>query len=152
MSEYKATLSWRRQTSDFAYDSYNREHTWTFDGGTTVRASASPAYKGDSTCVDPEEALVAAVSSCQMLTFLAIAAKKRFVVDSYTDEAVGLLEKDSDGKLALTKIILRPRIAFSGEKRSTEQELEQLSQAAHDACFIANSIKSQVVIEAEIEG
>jgi organic hydroperoxide reductase OsmC/OhrA len=152
MSEHKATLNWKRESKDFTYDSYNREHTWTFDGGITVSASASPAYKGAPNCVDPEEALVAAVSSCQMLTFLAIAAKKRFVVDGYTDEAVGVLEQGSDGRLAVTKIILRPRIVFSGEKRPNEQELEQLNHAAHVACFIANSIKSEVTIQAVIAG
>jgi organic hydroperoxide reductase OsmC/OhrA len=151
MSEHRSTLTWKRQSADFTYDSYNREHTWTFDGGTDVRASASPAYKGDPACVDPEEALVAALSSCQMLTFLAIAAKKRFIVDSYTDDAVGFLEKGADGKLALTRIVLRPQIVFRGEKRPSAEELDQMNHAAHDACFIANSLKASVTIEARIE-
>lgn len=151
MSQHTATLNWKRQSANFTYDSYSREHLWTFDGGTKVTASASPDYKGDPACVDPEEALVAAVSSCQMLTFLAIAARKRFIVDSYTDQAVGFLEKGADGKLAIMRVILRPGIRFSGEKRPSAEELEALNHAAHEACFIASSIKASVTIEAQIE-
>ena len=151
MSEHKATLTWQRESADFTYESYNRRHLWTFDGGAEIAASASPTYKGDPACVDPEEALVAAVSSCQMLTFLAIAAKKRFIVEAYLDEAVGFLEKGADGRLAITRILLRPRIRFSGEKQPSPDELRELNHAAHEACFIANSIKASVTIEAEIE-
>ena len=99
MSEHTATIEWRRETPDFAYETYNRDHDWSFDAGITVRASANPAYLGSENCVDPEEAFVASLSSCHMLTFLAIAARKKYVVDNYHDEAVGVLEKDSGGQV-----------------------------------------------------
>src|SRR5580698_9897257 len=104
MSEHRATINWKRETPDFAYESYNRDHEWEFDAGITIRASASPAYMGSESCVDPEEAFVASLSSCHMLTFLAIAARKRYVVDAYLDEAVGVLAKDSAWRLAMTKV------------------------------------------------
>src|SRR5438067_4404070 len=112
MSEHKITLAWQRQSADFTYTSYNRDHAWSFDGGATVAASAAPAYQGNPTLVDPEEAFVASLASCHMLTFLAIACKKRFVVDSYRDEAVGFMEKNAEGKMAITRVVLRPRIEF----------------------------------------
>ena len=103
MSEHKVTVDWKRETPDFAYETYNRDHDWAFDAGVTVRASANPAYLGSESCVDPEEAFVASLSSCHMLTFLAIAARKRYVVDGYHDEAVGVLAKDAAGRLAMTE-------------------------------------------------
>jgi organic hydroperoxide reductase OsmC/OhrA len=103
MSEHTATIVWRRETPDFAYETYNRDHDWSFDAGITVRASANPAYLGSGRCVDLAEAFVASLSSCQMLTFLALAAKKRYVVYSYNDQAVGVLDKDPAGRLAMTK-------------------------------------------------
>src|SRR5437588_3644663 len=106
MSEHKATVEWKRQTPDFTYESYNRDHVWHFDAGITVRASANPAYLGSESCVDPEEAFVASLSSCHMLTFLALAARKKYVVDAYHDEAVGVLAKDAAGRLAMTKVTL----------------------------------------------
>lgn len=145
MSEHKATISWKRATPDFAYDTYNREHEWAFDGGVTVAASAAPGFKGKPERVDPEEALVAALSACHMLTFLAIAAKKRLVVDSYTDEAVGWLDKNAEGKLAVTKVVLRPKVAFAG---AGAEQLAALHKAAHENCFIANSVKTEVTVEA----
>jgi organic hydroperoxide reductase OsmC/OhrA len=147
MSEHKTSIAWQRESPDFTYETYNREHLWAFDGGAVVQGSASPAYKGDPACVDPEEALVAAVSSCQMLTFLAIAAKKKFIVESYRDEAVGFLEKSPEGKLAITRITLKPTIAFGGEKRPSPEELHQMCEFAHEHCFIANSIKAEVTVE-----
>src|SRR4051794_11414366 len=103
MSEHSATIEWRRETPDFAYETYNRDHDWHFDAGITVRASATPAYHGGASCVDPEEAFVASLSSCHMLTFLALAARKRYVVDGYRDQAVCVLGKDEAGRLAMTK-------------------------------------------------
>ncbi len=147
MSEHHATIDWKRATPDFAYQTYNRDHEWSFDAGISVRASAAPAYLGSETCVDPEEAFVASLSSCHMLTFLAIAAKKRFVVDSYRDEAVGVLAKDAEGRLAITKVTLRPEIRFSGESQPTAEMLSQLHDQAHHACFIASSVKTEVVVE-----
>jgi organic hydroperoxide reductase OsmC/OhrA len=147
MSEHKATIDWKRETPDFAYETYNRDHSWSFDASITVRASANPAYLGSESCVDPEEAFVASLSSCHMLTFLAIAARKRLVVDGYHDEAVGVLAKDAAGRLAMTKVTLRPRITFGGEKTPSSEELRQLHDQAHHACFIANSVKTEVAVE-----
>jgi organic hydroperoxide reductase OsmC/OhrA len=147
MSEHRVTIDWKRETPGFAYESYNRDHVWHFDGGIVVRASAAPAYKGSETCVDPEEAFVASLSSCHMLTFLAIACKKRLTVDSYRDQAVGILDQDSAANMAITKVTLRPEVKFSGEKQPTPEELRQLHERAHHACFIANSVKTDVVVE-----
>ena len=147
MSEHTATITWRRETPDFAYETYNRDHDWSFDAGITVRASAAPAYKGGESCVDPEEAFVASLSSCHMLTFLALAARKQYVVDRYRDEAVGILGKDAAGSLAMTKVTLRPHVVFGGEKTPSPEELRQLHDRAHHACFIANSVKTEVVVE-----
>lgn len=147
MSEHKVTVEWKRETPDFAYQSYNRDHDWTFDAGVTVRASAAPAYQGSESCVDPEEAFVASLSSCHMLTFLAIAAKKRYVVDAYRDKAVGILDKDPSGRLAIVRVTLRPEVTFSGDKTPTPDELHTLHDQAHHACFIANSVKTDVVVE-----
>jgi organic hydroperoxide reductase OsmC/OhrA len=147
MSEHKVTVEWKRETPDFSYQSYNRDHNWAFDAGVTVRASASPAYLGNAACVDPEEAFVASLSSCHMLTFLAIASKKRFVLDAYHDEAVGILGKDAAGRLTIIKVTLRPKVQFSGDKAPSPEELEQMHEQAHDVCFIANSVKTEVTVE-----
>jgi organic hydroperoxide reductase OsmC/OhrA len=147
MSEHTVTVQWRRETPDFAYETYNRDHDWTFDAGVTVRASATPAYQGNAACVDPEEAFVASLASCHMLTFLALAARKRYVVDSYRDQAVGVLGKDATGSLAMTKVTLRPEVTFRSEKVPSPEELRQLHDRAHHACFIANSVKTEVIVE-----
>ena len=146
MSEHRATVAWRRDSDDFTYERYTRDHTWTFEGGTSVNASAAPTYFGSAARVDPEEALVAALSSCHMLTFLAIAAKKRLVVDSYRDAAVGFMEKNEDGRLAITRVVLRPEIVFSGEAPDGDA-LARLHHRAHEQCFIANSVRTEVTVE-----
>ncbi len=147
MSEHKATIEWKRETLDFGYQTYNRDHDWSFDGGLRVRASAAPAYLGNESRVDPEEAFVASLSSCHMLTFLAIAARKKMVVDRYVDQAVGILDKDAEGRLAIVRVTLRPEVVFSGEKSPSTEEVQLLHEQAHHACFIANSVKTEVVIE-----
>jgi organic hydroperoxide reductase OsmC/OhrA len=147
MSEHKVTVEWKRETPDFSYQSYNRDHDWSFDAGVTLRASAAPAYLGNANCVDPEEAFVASLSSCHMLTFLAIASRKRFVLDGYHDEAVGVLEKDAAGRLAINRVTLRPKVRFSGEKTPTPEEVTQMHEQAHHGCFIANSVKTEVIVE-----
>ena len=119
MAEHKITLEWKRETESFTYDSYNRDHVWIFEGGARVPASAAPVYRGNPAQVNPEDALVAALSSCHMLTFLAVAAKKKFVVDRYSDHAVGFLEKNAKGKLAVTRVILRPKVVFGGATQPT---------------------------------
>lgn len=146
MSEYRVGVRWRRATPGFAYDEYNREHTWSFDAGMEVRASAAPAFRGRADCVDPEEAFVAALSSCHMLTFLAIASRKRLVVDSYEDDAVGFMERDSRGRLAMTRVVLRPRVVFGGPA-PTPTDLSRLHEQAHHECFIASSVLTAVTVE-----
>lgn len=150
MSEHKATVTWKRASHGFTYEEYNREHQWAFDGGAKVLASAAPAFKGKPEAVDPEEAMVAALSGCHMLTFLAMASKKKLVVDSYSDEAIGWLDKNAEGKLALTKVVLKPKVTFSEAGLGSgvsDADLKALHQAAHDNCFIANSVKTQVTVE-----
>ena len=112
-----------------------------------MAASAAPDYKGDPGRVDPEAALVAAISSCHMLTFLALAAKKRFVVDSYVDDAVGFMEKNQEGRVAVTRVTLRPAIAFGGERRPSPADLDKLHHQAHEHCFIANSVRTEISVE-----
>ena len=147
MSEYRVTVAWKRASAGFAYEEYNREHTWAFDAGITLRATAAPEYRGKPDGVDPEEAFVAALSSCHMLTFLAIAARKRLVVDSYEDAAVGYMEKNAQGKLAVTRVILRPRIRFGGPGAPPGDELQKLHEKSHHECFIANSVLTTVTVE-----
>lgn len=151
MGQHVATISWERGDAAFVDNQYSRRHTWQFDGGVVVPASSSPHVVrlpfSDPAAVDPEEALVAAISSCHMLSFLYVAAKRRFRVDRYVDEAVGVLEKNEEGRLAVTRVTLRPKIDFSGERLPTRQELDELHHAAHEECFIANSVKTQIVCE-----
>jgi organic hydroperoxide reductase OsmC/OhrA len=148
MSEHKITLEWKREAESFSYESYNRDHVWIFEGGARVPASAAPAYRGNPARVNPEESLVAALSSCHMLTFLAVAAKKQFVVDRYSDHAVGVLEKNQTGKLAITRVILRPQVVFGGATRPTPEQIAALHERAHSECFIANSVTTEVTVEA----
>ena len=149
MSEHKITLSWKRGDMPFEYQKYPRDHTWKFDGGHEMQASAAPAYLGNPKFVDPEEAFVASLSSCQMLTFLAVACKKKFVLDEYVDEAVGQMEKNAEGKLAITRVTLRPRLRFSGDNQPTSEEIEEMNHMAHEQCFIANSIKTEVTVHSQ---
>lgn len=146
MSEHKIELNWQRTSEGFGYKEYNREHQWTFKNGQSVTASAAVNYLGSPDCVDPEEAFVATLSSCHMLTFLAVASMKGFTIDQYQDTAVGIMEKNSDGKMAITQVKLSPNIEFSGEKRPTEEDLEQMHHKAHKECFIANSVKTEVSV------
>jgi organic hydroperoxide reductase OsmC/OhrA len=147
MSEHKVSLRWERGNAAFEYQKYSRNHTWKFDGGHEMMASAAPAYLGDPKNTDPEEAFVAAISSCHMLTFLAAACKKKFVLDEYADDAVGHMEKNAEGKMAITKVELHPKLKWSGEKQPTEQELDEMHHFAHENCFIANSVKTDVKVE-----
>jgi organic hydroperoxide reductase OsmC/OhrA len=146
MSEHHATITWRRETPDFTYDGYDRTHKIRFGGGVEIDASSAPEYKGRAEVPNPEEELVAAMSSCHMLTFLAIAARRRLTVDSYEDDASGVLEKNDAGRLAITRATLRPRVRFSG-KAPTAEELEKLHHSAHEQCFIANSVSTDIRVE-----
>jgi organic hydroperoxide reductase OsmC/OhrA len=147
MSEHTVSVLWNRSSDEFTYDHFSRAHTWTFDSGVVVPATAAPAFHGDPERVDPEEAYVAALSSCHMLTFLAIAARKRFVVEQYLDQAVGTLTKNERGKLWMSHISLRPKVIFSSEKRPTAAEVAAMHHTAHENCFIALSVQSEISIE-----
>lgn len=146
MSEHRAFVTWSRSSADFTYMSYNRDHAWRM-GETDVPASAAPAYRGDGARVNPEDAMVAALSSCHMLTFLAIAAKKKFSLDSYEDDASGVLEKNANGKLALTRVTLRPKIVWTKGVTVSPDELSAMHHSAHEECFIANSVTTDVKVE-----
>jgi organic hydroperoxide reductase OsmC/OhrA len=150
MSEHKITLTWKRGDKPFEYQKYSRDHTWKFDGGHEMQASAAPAYLGNPQLVDPEEAFVASISSCHMLTFLAVSAKKKFVLDEYVDEAVGQMEKNADGRMAITRVTLHQRMKFSGERQPTRQELDEMNHTAHEQCFIANSVKTEITVEPQM--
>jgi len=147
MSEHRAQIAWTRRSLDFTYASYNREHEWRFKGGVVVPASAAPQFRGSDQCPDPEDAFVAALSSCHMLTFLAVAAKRGYTVDSYEDAAVGYLEKNAQGKLAITRVELNPTIRFGGDRAPDGTALEQMHEAAHRECFIANSVLTTVSVK-----
>ncbi len=147
MSQHRAKIEWRHAGGEFSYETYSRSHEWTFPNGTVVEASAAPTFLGDESRVDPEEAFVAAAASCHMLTFLAVAARKRLSVESYRDDAVGFLEKNEDGKLAVTVVNLRPRVAFSEGAEPTPEALEKLHAVAHRECFIANSVRTDIRID-----
>ena len=149
--EYTATIRWTLQEGEtFSDNRYSRAHRWSFDGGVDVMASASPLVVplpfSREDAVDPEEAFVAAVSSCHMLTFLAIAAKKRFVVDSYEDRALGVMTPSAQGKLFVSKVTLDPRIEFSGDKVPTPDQVADMHHLAHKECFIANSVLTEIVV------
>ena len=146
MSEHKVSLTWERGEADFSYQKYPRDHIWSFDGGHTMTATAAPAYLGNPANVDPEEAFVASLSSCHMLTFLAIASRQKFVLDRYRDDAIGYMEKNVQGKMAITRVELRPKLTWSGDRVPTAEELDKMHHAAHENCFIANSVRTEVTV------
>jgi organic hydroperoxide reductase OsmC/OhrA len=150
MSEYRATIRWSQEAPDYLRGKYSREHTWEFDGGVTVPASSSPSvvpvpYSNPAN-VDPEEALVAAISSCHMLSFLYVAQRGGFQVESYEDEAVGVMTKNERGAMWISKTTLHPRVRYTGAGPSAEQEAE-LHHHAHEQCFIASSVKTEILVE-----
>jgi organic hydroperoxide reductase OsmC/OhrA len=152
MSEYHADVLWvRGPTDDFLANRYSRRHSLRFDGGAEVAGSSSPQVVpepwSDAAAVDPEEAFVASLSSCHMLWFLSIAARRGFCVDRYADAAIGVMARNARGKLAMTQVTLRPEVAFSGAREPTHAELVALHEAAHDACYIANSVTTEVLCE-----
>jgi organic hydroperoxide reductase OsmC/OhrA len=151
MAEYQATIDWERSGAEFVDNRYSRGHHWEFDGGVRVPASASPhAVRPPysvAAAVDPEEAFVAALSSCHMLWFLSIAAKRNIVVDRYRDTAVGTMGRDGEGRMAMLDVTLRPSVTFSGVKQPSAAEIAELHHAAHAECFIASSVKTRVHCE-----
>lgn len=151
MSEYKAVVVWSRAGAKFTDNRYSRGHRWLFDDGVEVPASSSPHVVPSPmsvvAAVDPEEAFVASLSSCHMLWFLSICAQRGFVVDSYRDEAVGVMAKDSSGRLAITTVTLRPGACFGGDRRPTVEEVAAMHHEAHEECFLARSVKTDVRCE-----
>ena len=152
MSDHHARLLWQRDAAEpFVDQRYSRRHAWHFDGGAVVPGSSSPSVVrlpfSDPSAVDPEEALVASVSSCHLLWFLDIACRAGWVVDDYRDDAVGVMAKDERGRLAITVVTLRPAVRFGGDKRPDAAEIARLHHAAHEECFIANSVRSEVRCE-----
>lgn len=145
-----ATIEWKRGDAPFVDLSYSRAHRWRFDGGAVVPGSSSPSVvpvpQSDPQAVDPEEAFVASLSSCHMLWFLAIAAKRGYVVDSYEDQAAGVMARNAARKLAMTEVMLRPRVRFSG-KTPSQPEHQSMHERAHEACFIAASVNTVVRVE-----
>ena len=151
MSTYTVAVSWQRGSEPFIDNKYSRRHSWRFDGGLEVPASSSPHVVpvpySDASAVDPEEAFVVSLSSCHMLWFLSIAAKRRFCVDSYVDEAVGTMAENASGKQAMTKVTLRPKVVFAGDRIPDRAEIDSMHHEAHAECFIANSVLTEVLCE-----
>lgn len=146
-SEHTSRLQWERGERGFGYEEYPRTHQVTFGTGTAMTVSAAHEYRGDPALPNPEELLVAALSSCHMLTFLAVCAKKKLVVDRYEDAAVGVLERPPGKRMQVTKVTLRPRVTFAPGVTVDEALLAELHHQAHLGCFIANSVTTEVVVE-----
>lgn len=151
MAQHTSTLLWQRDNANFSDHRYSRRHVWQFDGGAVVPASSSPHVVplpfSDPAGVDPEEAFVAALSSCHMLWFLDYAARAAWVVECYRDEAVGVLARNDQGQQAMTRVTLHPSVKFAGERQPSQQELHDLHHRAHASCYLANSVKTEVLCE-----
>ncbi|MBT5185332.1 MAG: OsmC family peroxiredoxin [Kordiimonadaceae bacterium] len=152
MSLYYAKIAWTlKDDEDFIDKKYSREHHWHFDGGVTVPATAShhivPLPFSNPDNVDPEQAFIASLSSCHMLFFLDLASRKKYIVEEYIDNAEGVLEKVSHGKIAMTTVTLKPKITFSDDNQPTQEDIDTLHHKAHELCFIANSVKTEIIIE-----
>jgi organic hydroperoxide reductase OsmC/OhrA len=149
--EYTAGIHWTRGEAPFTDNRYSRAHRWLFDGGLEVPASSSPHVVrvplSAQAAVDPEEALVAALSSCHMLWFLSLAAQGGFRVDDYRDQAVGIMGRNAAGRMAMVRVTLRPRVVFSGERLPTQAQILELHHRSHEECFIANSVTTEVRTE-----
>lgn len=151
MSAYSAIIAWQRNEAVFTDNRYSRGHVWRFDGGAEIPASASPSIVpvpcSDTAGIDPEEAFVASLSSCHMLWFLSIAARRGYIVETYLDEASGILEENAEGRLAITRVTLRPNVEFVGSRIPGDDEIQAIHDEAHENCFIANSVKTDVRCE-----
>ena len=150
MSEHKATIRWQRTDADFLKGKYSREHTWAFDGGSVLNASPSPSVVpvpySNPVLIDPEEAFVASLSSCHMLTYLYLASREGFQIDSYEDEAIGHMTKNEKGIPWISSVVLHPKILYSGDRLPTSTDETRLHHRAHEQCFIANSVKTEVTV------
>ena len=153
--QYTSKILWERNDAVFSDNRYSRKHVWQFDGGVEVPASSSPQVvrlpMSEAAAVDPEEAFVASLSSCHMLWFLDIAARAGFIIDLYVDDAIGTLAKNIDGKFAMTVVTLKPHVIFSGDKRPSHEDIQRMHHKAHEECFIATSVKSEVRCEPKFE-
>lgn len=147
MSMHKAKITWNRNSTDFNYDTFDRTHTIEYEGGIQCQASSAPEFLGKANLVNPEEMLASALASCHMLTFLAVAAKSRLSVKSYTDEAVATLDKNTEGKMCVTQITLQPKVVFDSAEPVSLDKVRELHAKAHKHCFIANSLNTKMVIE-----
>ena len=147
MSEHKVYLSWKNEGEDFSYKTYDRSHSWKFEGGTLIKASAAPDYLGRSELVNPEEAFTASLASCHLLTFLAIASMKKYMVAMYEDNAVAILGKNEKLKMAVTTVYLRPNIIFKGDNIPDKTIIDEMHHRAHLDCFISNSVLTEIIVE-----
>jgi organic hydroperoxide reductase OsmC/OhrA len=151
MATHTVNIAWSRGDAPFVDNRYSRAHRWRFDGGAEVAGSSSPHVvpvpMSDASAVDPEEAFVASIASCHMLWFLSLAAARKWRVDRYEDDAEGLMEKNADGRMAITRVTLRPAVAFGGERVPDRAELDRLHHQAHERCFIASSVRSEIRCE-----
>ena len=148
MSEHRARILWEKQTDSFKYEDYNREHLWEFPkGGMEVRATAAPKYRGKPDAVDPEEALVAAISSCHMLTFISICSRRGVVVERYQDDAVGTMAPNAERRLAVTRVVLNPVVTFAPGHGLDDETMAEIHHQAHEQCFIANSVKTEITVD-----
>ena len=147
MAEHRITTRWTRDGGPYERGNYVKEHAIRFQGGQSFTSSAAADLGGDPTAADPEQILLAALSSCHMLTFLAVAANRGYTLDEYADDAECFVGKDADGRTMVTRAVLRPRATFSGEKRPSAEEYAQLHARSHKACFIANSVRTDVQLE-----
>ena len=147
MPNFSIGLNWRRTTSDFDVKTFSRDHVWRLAGGQTVQGSSAPDFSGNSEMSNPEEALLAALSSCHMLTFLAIAAIRKLVVDSYEDEPVAELGKNAKGKTMVARMTLRPRVIFGGGMIPDADTVRELHKKAKENCFVGNSLLSEMTVE-----
>ncbi len=146
-SEHRISVEWSRNGGPFARGNYSPQHLITYTGGETLHGSPSTEFGGDGAHADPEQLLLSALSACHMLTFLAIAANRGYVVDDYRDAAVAVLDKNADGKMAVVRATLAPKVSFSGDKQPSAEEYAKLHERAHAACFIANSVKTAVELK-----
>ena len=152
MSEHRAHIVWENESDSLRYEDYRREHTWTFPkSGIVVEATAAPKYRGIPGAVDPEEALVAAISSCHMLTFLALCARRNLVVRRYDDDAIGWLAPNEQKRLAITRVTLKPKVVFAAGHQPDAETLAKIHEESHEHCFIANSVRTAITVDGTAE-
>lgn len=147
MSKHRATITWVNSEKTLDYSTFSRDHVWDFEGGAQIQVSSAPEYGGNPTCMDPEKGLIASLSSCHMLTFLSLCALKQVVVKRYQDKAIGYLGKNEEGATAITKIVLQPKVVFGEGAGMTPSQVREMHQTAHEKCFIANSLRTEVQVE-----